>query len=218
MKRIEPDFRVLHRQILEGQPTESQLRLLFDYLNDHIDVVDATHHPLGFLHVNVGNFEGQGLRLHIWAAEFNFPVRPLWPIHNHTFDVVSYVSAGIISNVMYEVENADARAATNRVYFVEYTNNTSTLRATKDLVRIVNMNESTTVRGEIYRVHRGRFHASTSKAGFSCTVVCTVNNLEPVPLVLGDLRGSPVYENARRRCESSTVERLLIKARNESFG
>ena len=168
--------------------------------------------------LNVANFEGQGLRVHIWAADLDCPLPPFWPIHNHTFDIVSYVSAGIISNAIYQVEPANAGTATNRVYLVEYMHNISRLRATKDLVRVVNTSESKAVRGEIYRVHRGRFHASTSKAGFSCTVVCTVNNLEPVPLVLGDLGGAPAYENARRRCESSIVERLLVEARKESVG
>src|ERR1044072_1896916 len=104
MKHIESKFRVLHQQILRGQPSETQLRLLFDYLNDHVDIVNAMHHPLGFLHVNVANFEGKGLRLHIWAAELNRPLPPFWPIHNHTFDIVSYVSAGVITNAMYQLE------------------------------------------------------------------------------------------------------------------
>lgn len=215
MKRLELTVRSLQEQILGGRPKESQLRTFFDCVKDRIGTIDATYHPLGFIHVNLGNFDGQGLRLHIWASDVITPVNPLWPIHNHTFDIASYVSTGTISNITYQVEDADVSSASNRFYSVEYINNISRLRATERLVRINHASESTARRGEIYRVNRGTFHASTSKTVFSCTVVCTFNNLEPRPLVLGDVQGAPLYENARRECERTVIEPLILKAANE---
>src|SRR5436190_15678217 len=86
--------------LLNGRVNSERLGALYNHLLRSNEKIKATYHPLGFLHVSLTRDGPIGVRLHIWSPTVARPQEPLWPIHNHIFDTVSYAIAGRIENVI----------------------------------------------------------------------------------------------------------------------
>lgn len=167
---------------------------------------DAFAHPLGFLYLPLLRMSDATLRLHIWH---NDPEpRPLGddeisPMHDHTWDMTSYVICGELRNVVVTVEN-DRLAPTHRVFEIHGNGAVDDIRATDTVVRIVDECEDKVSVGQTYRMGSDLIHRTEPGAGVVATLVAARRTSKRVERALGplELRG---YRSERQVCPPQRV-------------
>jgi hypothetical protein len=150
--------------------------------------VPANWHPLGFVVFKLPDNSQRALRLHLWPREGLRPAEPLWPIHNHIFDVNSFVVSGKVTNKVYRIlPNANGR---HRLYQVSYSSAGTILSPTPDIVESIEQTRDVFKQDSCYMVERNIFHSTFSEPGqFTATLVLTdKTDRSAKPLIVGDNR------------------------------
>ena len=151
------------------------------------NIFKATYHPLGFIHLKLFKKSNVSLRLHLWQRQARKTQIPAWLIHNHIFDLESYVLCGSINNLNYKIVEAENNPS-HRIYEVIYDECESQLHVTDKFVNYKLVESQIFEAGDTYKVNRGTFHTSIVEPGkFTCTLVITSNEIAIKPQVLGEL-------------------------------
>ena len=162
------------RSLLEAGAPDPDLPRLGAELLRHIAAgrsdLAPIRHPLGFLYAPLDRRPDSVLRLHVW------PNRPAWRTitttgyHRHAWDLVSFVQAGRIANVVLDVEPS-AGDRQYRVFEVLGDGDVDLLAPTDELVRPAAQSTQLVAAGELYRVAAGDYHASrVEDAGWAVTI------------------------------------------------
>jgi len=210
----EDSWRTLYDQTERGRvPERSQLSTLFDAIEHHPQFHPSFWHPLGFVHMRLHALDAKSLRLHFWPAGQRRPQAPLWPIHDHIFDIRSVILVGSVENTQYEVTRTEQ--SPHRIYEVKYGGGNSTLNqltATSDFV----VSQETLIEehatGGSYSIARTVFHKSVVPPDKrAATLVVTSNPLPASPRVIGETSAALTIDVTRRPCSPEALRSILAE-------
>lgn len=171
-------------------------------------------HPLGFHYCRLFYNDEHQVRLHIWKP--NYPVKKDLFIHDHFYDLCSWVLCGEIVDYTYEVEETNEKS--------DYCMFTSSYRADKNVRTLaktdkflsVKMKEERIIkRNEKYIIPRDTFHSNKilfDQSDLTATFVFTFNHKENhSPNVVGLSKNEDYFESARVRISPHKVKELINK-------
>lgn len=146
--------------------------------------LDATAHPLGFIHAPLAKrVDGSQLRLHLWPADPFEPQSPAWFIHRHAWPLRSNVVQGKICDRRYRV--LTALEGSKLLYETAYEDGCSVLKPTGRTVSCELLTSSIEAQESLYVVPPNAFHASEALE-HSVTVAESGKPSGIPPLVVGD--------------------------------
>lgn len=154
---------------------------------------DLIIHPLGFYYCNLFEFENsEKFRIHIWSNNSE-RVKPLMDIHNHYYNVISYVVTGHLFNTLYNL--SESLPYTHSLYSGSY--NKDGKRILKKTNKNYNLKEIVRNKvdsGNLYVIDKTEIHkGEVPDSEFTITIVYTEKPIEPNPLVFGDINGEDEY-------------------------
>jgi hypothetical protein len=166
-------------------------------------------HPLGFLMCKLSQEEGRNIRLHIWPDNNDKVQEPAWLIHDHLFELKSWVLAGSIENIEYEVVPGKSNYS---IYHASYEHNRSILNRTEKTVNIIERNRFVVDAGDVYQVATGVLHQSVSLYSGTAVTVCeTIDKHENQPAIVGDLTGQSRYSYTRSIVDRKDLNGIVNK-------
>lgn len=152
-------------------------------------------HPLGFIMCKLLDKKEKKIRLHIWPKNKGRVQEPAWMIHDHLFDLKSWVLTGNIANIEYEQID---RKGPRRLYHASYQGDSSLLTRTDKLLDVREVKSTTVKSGECYELGAGILHQSISTGNGTAVTVCeTVDRLSRLPRVVGTMTGQQQYTYKR---------------------
>ena len=168
-------------------------RELFQYVikNDYKFV----WHPLGFIMCKLSDEGTRKIRLHIWPGNKRKIQNPAWLIHDHLFDLKSWVLVGKIQNQEFEPLYSEP---SKRIYFASYKGEKSVLERSDKTVSLVERKVEIIRAGQIYGISAGVFHKSSTVNDCTAITVCeTIDKLNRKPMVIGENDGKEMYTYTR---------------------
>lgn len=152
-------------------------------------------HPLGFMACTLLVEGPWKARLHYWPVNQTRPQGNQCEIHDHVFNFSSWVLAGELENIEYQVNPVGTEYA---VYQTEYAGDRSILRKTAQTIRLSVSSACTHSVGSRYSVHAGQLH-ETRRVGTApaVTVLITQDVIPNGPTVIGPIGGDCQYEYVR---------------------
>ena len=154
------------------------------------------------------NRSNEPLRVHIWPMTERVCADPLWPIHDHVWDMKSFIACGELKNHVYEtipVPNGDHQFY--RAHY--YDGGRSSLVAEGNCVKMRRVSEQRYVAGNTYRVRRGTLHSTAVSPRQLTATVVLATQPEGLPRVVGDASFPRRVDFSRSACTDSEVRRLL---------
>lgn len=141
-----------------GDVASAAFNLLDEVRSGAVDL-EATAHPLGFIHAALCEREdGSRLRLHLWPAEPFEPQSPAWVVHRHAWPLRSLVVQGRIRDRRFRI--LPTHQGSQQLYEAAYREDQSVLVPTADFVDCEPDQESVEDQGSLYIVPSKAFHAS----------------------------------------------------------
>jgi len=164
-------------------------------------------HPLGFLMAKVLEEPPLTLRVHIWPKYGGREQDPAWPIHDHIFDMKSWIIKGRLKNVLYrESENLP----NFQMYLASYEGNESVLNRTGLSLALQKEGETAYEAGQFYTVDAGVFHSSLHEQGsVAVTAVLTKSVLTAPPRIAGARDGLGQYRYRRSIASKEEVSTVI---------
>lgn len=148
------------------------------------DEFEAVWHPLGFMYIKLNKHQRKTLRLHIWLKDSPKINLATSIIHNHIWNLISYVLCGKIINHNLELDY-ETSIPNYRIYEISYIDQVNMLYPTDSLVGYKIVNTSYHQVGNKYVIKAGDFHY-TEPGGSDVTativVADTVTNVPPKSL------------------------------------
>ncbi len=164
-------------------------------------------HPLGFILCKLSEEGRKKIRLHIWPSSNERVQKPVWLIHDHLFDLKSWVLSGAIENTEYEVTNSSPNFS---VYQASYDQDKSILHRTVKKICIREKSKSVVRTGGIYKVASGVLHQSISLSESTSLTVCeTIDCLNKTPIIAGDISGLDTYSYTRAVVHDSDLYSII---------
>lgn len=166
-------------------------------------------HPLGFIFCKLSEEGLRKIRLHIWPSNNDRMQNPAWLIHDHLFELKSWVIAGEIENTEYSVTDGEPNYT---IYNAKYENNKSVLYKTDKNLCLNISHKAAVIFGDTYRVPFGVFHQSISISKTTSLTVCeTIDQLNRSPMVAGDMHGLGVYSYIRSKVDRKDLDSIIEK-------
>lgn len=172
-------------------------------------------HPLGFYYCRLFDNGENQIRLHIW--EPGYPVKKDLFIHDHYYDLCSWVLCGKILDFSYSVEKTIEISE-----FTKFTssyingNDIRTLNRTDEYQKVNRSLERLLVKGEKYIIPKGTFHSNKiffDISELTVTLVYTFNNnADHSPNVIGFSKNEIYLENNPEKITSLKVQTLIERA------
>jgi hypothetical protein len=165
-------------------------------------------HPLGFVVSTLITEGARKLRLHFWPLAGAAQQSPAHQIHDHLFQLRSWVLAGAVENVEYAACPTGGKEFA--VYTTTYSGDCSILKKTDATLRLTERRRCTYNAGKSYVIDVGVLH-ETVRIGYkpALTVLVTTDRSAAPPIVLGPLSGQSLYVYERRIFEEGAVEDML---------
>lgn len=144
-----------------------------NYLLNFINEISVQIHPLGFYVLKLGQIDDDlNIRLHIWNNKLT-PQNLELMVHNHIFDMKSFVLKGEIINKEYELICDENKVTKNQLYKVNYSNNNSILIKSESNFTLLETKQSTIKKGHSYKIDAGVFHESIVQNPYTATLLIT---------------------------------------------
>jgi hypothetical protein len=183
-----------------------------DLIIGHLGKQNLILHPLGFYYCNLFDFcNGEKIRIHIWSDKGK-RINPLMDIHNHYYNVVSYVFRGSVYNTLYNVK--ETKPYTHSLYEGSY--DKSGKRILKKTNKKFNLNplkKQRVAEGELYIIDKSEVHkGEVLESEFSITFVFTEKPINPNPQVFGKINGNTIYEFPLMLSDKDEINHILKKA------
>lgn len=155
--------------------------------------VPIRRHPLGFFVAKVEDGKGTALRLHLWP-KVGSGLQDGFEVHDHLFDLESYVIQGAVQETTYVAEAA--HEGPHRIYNVVYESDSSRLSASGTTISLKVTRERTIAAGESYELPAGVLHLLQATMDRSVTLVLTQDRLL-APIAIGPSLGPTHLEACR---------------------
>lgn len=166
-------------------------------------------HPLGFVMATIINEGNEKIRLHLWSNSFQNAQKPTWLIHDHLFDLTSWVLSGEIENTEFKQGN---NSLTHRHYSVSYDKDGSILTKLDSGLSLSVERKDIMKKNESYAIKSGILHQSISTSKNTTVTVChTVDVRDESPLVAGDLYGDFKYQYKRKTVTPSDLSKIVAE-------
>lgn len=194
-----------NRDVKRLKEQSSQLLIEFSkgYLRGKLRI-----HPLGFLFCRLHHFQNdETIRIHIWSDRENVQ-KPLMDIHNHFYNIISYVVAGAVSNTLYKVLKEEP--ATHATYVGSYrTNEKRILSKNEKCYKLEEIGTHIINEGELYTIGKSEVHKGDSIDNhLSISLVYTEEPGNPSPLVFGPIDGLNEYQYSSNLVEEQRIIEL----------
>lgn len=164
-------------------------------------------HPLGFIMATLLDEGCEKIRLHLWTKSFDKAQKPTWLVHDHKFDLTSWVISGVIKNIEYK--NA-VSPKTHQLYSVTYNATGSLLTKLDEMYSLEVEKTQEFNEGDKYKIEAGVFHQSISLSQRTTVTIChTVNKKESPPLVIGELNGEEKYYYQRSHVNTDELQKVI---------
>lgn len=164
-------------------------------------------HPLGFMMATLLDEGGEKIRLHLWTNSFDKAQKPTWLVHDHKFDLTSWVISGSIKNIEYKELMLPE---THKLYSVSYSSTGSILTKLDEGYNLAVDRTQQINEGETYRISAGTFHQSLSLSSKTTVTIChTVDKKQTPPLVVGELDGLDKYYYQRSPVHVDELEVVI---------
>lgn len=197
----------IHFQNKDIKSIKEQAALLLNectqgYLRDKIRV-----HPLGFLFCRLHQFpNNETIRIHIWSDKENIQ-KPLMDIHNHFYNIISYIAVGSVSNTLFNASTEEPH--THATYTGSYQNNEKRiLSKNEESYKLEELETHIISEGELYTIRKSEIHEGDSIDHFSISIVYTEDPGNPSPLVFGPIDGLSKYEYSSNLVDGIKLEEL----------
>lgn len=166
-------------------------------------------HPLGFILCKLSEEGERKIRLHIWPNNNDRMQKPAWLIHDHLFNLKSWVIAGKIENTEYSVTEGSPNY---RVYNAIYEKDASVLYRTNRQIFITEKIKHIVSSGEEYSVPSGVLHQSVSVSETTSVTVCeTLDQPNIRPIIAGDISGERKYSYIRAKVDEEDLKAITAK-------
>lgn len=172
-------------------------------------------HPLGFYYCRLlTNAENQ-VRIHIWEPDY--PKKLDLFIHDHFYELCSWVLCGKILDYSYSVEPAEGESEhTMFVSSYQKDKNVRTLTKTNDFRVVKRIAERIIQKGQKYIIPKGTFHSNEilfEEADLTVTFVFTYDhNANQSPNVIGLSKNDVYYETDPINIPANKVKNLISSA------
>lgn len=203
---IELTNKLLNRESPEQITKEFKL-----YIEEKSSYIIFNWHPLGFVYSKLCSIPNVGdLRLHVWLDGHRKIQSPAIPIHDHIFQVNSFILTGSITNHIYELGSDSG--SLYRTYEAEYINGGSLLSPTEELLTCSLKDFTTYNKGDFYKVEIGAFHETiVENDEFAATLVIETNKKQTEqPKILGPINFDD-YFYKREKCNEPILKILNEK-------
>lgn len=205
---MDTELELLTNKLLKKESSEQIINDFKRYLNQNCNHIIFNWHPLGFVHSKLCYIPNIGdLRLHVWLEGFRNTQLPHMPIHDHIFNVNSFILSGTVTNHIYEVGNGNDNGHLYRTYEAQYKNVGSLLSPTEELLTCRLKSSAVHSKGDFYIVKKEIFHETTVEVGnFAATlVIATERDDTKKPKILGPIK-SQEYFYSREKCNEPIFE------------
>jgi hypothetical protein len=203
----------LAEKLFNSKITEDEVKEIVEYAY-HTNAM-FNWHPLGFVHYKLFENDGTILRLHIWPSTGRRYQEPQFTIHDHIFDMTSYIVTGVQTNVLYKVYS-DSEKPNGKLYSVGYVEGQSWVRDIGRQISFIELSRTEYKKNETYSMTEAIFHESDIRNdALVCTVVTTKNKLSRTPIVIGPIEGEKEYRYVRENCSLEVSKELLQKVLRE---
>ncbi len=163
----------------------------------------AVRHPLGFIYAPLFREWPWTLRLHIWLREAPRPQLTTSPIHDHTWELTSFVVCGALENRIIHVH--DVEDPTHRVFEIRGVGGNDMLQPTERLVRFHCSSAERLLQGDRYVVAAGQFHFTEVPEGITTATIVLAERKTTAPeRSLGPLH-TPEHQMTRADCPPSEL-------------
>ena len=178
----------------------SQLYYLRENFCDISSTCQPLWHPLGFVSCVIRKEESVlTTRIHYWPKLERRTKNPNWPIHNHTYDLSSYILDGQVRDTQYRLTVGDDYV----VYLVSYFEQNSTITRTEKQTSVETTINTLRTSGEEYSVPLGVFHQTNVLINESAMSLVVLSNFaDDKPHVLGS-PGKDCYPYDRMEFDKS---------------
>jgi hypothetical protein len=172
-------------------------------------------HPLGFYYSRLYYNDSNQIRLHIW--EPGYPVKEDLFIHDHFYDLCSWVLCGEIVDYIYSVEPSEEPTA-HTLFTSSYlaNKNVRTLTRTNNYQKVKLIRERRINKNEKYYIPKGTFHSNKilfRESNITATIVFTLNhNKDNSPNVIGLSSNQFYSENDPIKIEPNKVKNIINAA------
>lgn len=151
-------------------------------------------HPLNFVAMRISDEKGTSLRLHLWDQRFRFG-QESFEIHDHSFDLDSYVVQGSVEQVTYEIEPDDD--GDSDVFAVRYSpEGSSMLEPTSRGASLRTVGRTTFEVTDRYQLPHARLHRLNLRSEKAMTLVLT-RERGSEPISIGPYGADPVRTSRR---------------------
>lgn len=190
--------------------------LIKDRLMPLIDIISNSNylegklrfHPLGFIYGKLHEFlNSENIRIHIWNSNSKVQV-PIMNIHNHFYDVNSFVFRGSVSNDLYKIN--EETEPTHSIYSGSYKNeSTRILTKTESNKNIVFEKRQIILKNNLYSIKKNEIHSGDNiNNEITITFVFSENPGNPIPLVFGPLKGEKSYIFHSNLVDQKTINEI----------
>ncbi|WP_448138441.1 hypothetical protein [Sphingobacterium siyangense] len=170
---------------------------LNEYLSREGNEIEFYLHPLGFIYSRIFTSENEQLRIHIWPK--NYSKKDDLYIHDHYYDLNSWILLGEIKDLLYDVS-----VTTNTGKFIVYegsyndNENYRYLKPSNLFCNIIKIKERLFTKGDKYFIEKSKYHSNEimfKDSDYTCTLVLTQNpNRVHSPKVLGKVKKHEIIE------------------------
>ena len=202
--------------LLERKKSESFINSIRNCLNEmifNINHYPGYWHPLGFVKYTIMDWTSSvKLRLHIWPDwDRRGNLKKNW-IHNHEYDINSFILCGKLFNKTYKL-CIEGECKQYRVFRVAYNESKSDLITTNNFYDIAYEKTYELYQGSFYTINKWDFHVSDVPQGqIVSTILINTEKEETSPEVLGEFKlNNQRYNYKREICEKSYSKELISK-------
>jgi len=171
---------------------------------------DYFWHPLGFLMSKLFEEPPLALRIHIWPKGGGREQNPSWPIHDHIFNMRSWILQGAIRNTVY----CESECSPNfHLYLASYKDGESVLSRAKNGICLKKKYEEKYEAGQSYAVEAKVFHSSSHEKDTTTITAVLTNSisLDP-PRIAGAIDGLEEYRYLRGIASKEEVLKIISDA------
>ncbi|MEL0651529.1 hypothetical protein V6246_08855 [Algibacter sp. TI.3.09] len=154
-----------------------------------INEIVLLKHPLGFYYSELYKYSDDAkIRIHIWPDNRE-SIQDKLNIHNHYYNITSYVYMGNIKNILFNSFNEEPY--THALYEGTYEEkNTRILNRTDSKFNLNIISEEVIEQGNIYEIKKSEIHiGKVEKQTFTITLIFTENPNNSNPKIYGCIDG-----------------------------